>query len=96
MTVINNMEVTDELVDFLKRMAPYKVGFESLLDSKVEDLSQLNDWFLDALTAVPTDNVTEMREISNYLINIKCIKDDLKNLNKLLKKCKIERGDEEC
>jgi len=91
MTIINGMEVTDQLVDFLKQMAPYSEGQESHVDSAIESLFELNDYLVGALTEVVTDDIVKMREISNYLINVKSLKDDLKELNGLLKECSIDR-----
>jgi len=91
MTIINGMEVRDELIDLLKNWAPYNEDCESHVDSAIESLFELNDYLIGALTEVVTDDIVRMREISNYLINVKSLKDDLKELNGILKVCKIER-----
>ena len=96
MIVINGMEITDELVDFLKILVPKYEGVESELDRRIEQLSEINDNFLDTLVEVPTDDILKMREISNYMMNVKCMKDLFKSLNQLVKKCKVEREPDLC
>ena len=91
MTIINGMEVRDELIDVLKNWAPYSENSESHLDSAIDSLFDLNDYLIGALTEVMNDDIIHMREIGNYLINVKSLKDDLKELNTLLKDCRIDR-----
>lgn len=91
MTTVNGMEVKEDLVDFLKQLAPMRNGIESSLDSHIDSLLEVNDYLLQSLTAIATDDIISMKKLSNHMINVKCIKDDLKKLNSLLKTCSINR-----
>jgi len=89
MITMNGMQVTEDLVNFLKQLAPESQGVESSLDSEIDSLLDINDYLLEMLTNVSVDDVDGMKTLSNHLINIKSVKDHLKKLNLLLKKCTV-------
>lgn len=93
MTVINGMEVREEIVDFLKLQYRYAAN-ETSFDSYAEQMSAMNDYLIDILTNVCLDDTDKMKAITNHLVNIKSIKDMMKELSRLLKSCKIEGNDE--
>jgi len=92
MIVINGMLITDKLVDFLK--GSYDFDDTEILDTRydsyVNSLLELNDYLIEALTYVPLDNIAEIKSISNHLIEIKAMRDRMKQLSALLKECREE------
>lgn len=93
MIVINEMLITDNLVNFLKES--YEFQDVELLDTKfdgdVNTMLELNDYLLDVLTMTFLGNTEEVRTLSNHLINVKAARDRMKQLSTLLKECR-EKG----
>ena len=96
MIVINGMPLNDNLVNFLKGCYESQEGArpETVFDNDIEAMLELNDYLIEHLTFLPTNDIEEIQKLSLHLINVKVAKDRMKQLSALLKECR-EEGEEE-
>lgn len=63
---------------------------ETYFDGDADAMLALNDYLIDNLSQVALDDTVNIKAISLHLINVKSVKDRMKELSALLKKSKEE------
>jgi len=85
MTQVNGIPVTENLIKILKDQYCHPSGDETTLDWYVECLMGINDYLLDRLAEVATNDVEQMKKISMLLLDVKGVRDFNAKLNTALK-----------